>query len=47
MKHLLLALSALALLATFIPQPAEARCPPGSKYQCYPSANGKMQCGCF
>jgi hypothetical protein len=46
MKHLLLALAAVAMLVTAI-APANASCPAGSKYQCYPSGNGKMQCGCF
>lgn len=44
MKHLVLALSALALLATMIP--AQAACPPGTAYNCYTSANGKQSCGC-
>lgn len=44
MKHLLLALSALALLGTVIP--ASASCPPGTSYNCYSAANGKQSCGC-
>lgn len=46
MKHLLLALAALSLLATMIPRPAEAGCPPGTKYDCYTTPNGKQSCGC-
>lgn len=26
---------------------AEAACPPGTRYQCQPTFNGKMQCGCY
>jgi hypothetical protein len=44
LKHLLLALSALALLTTAIP--AKAACPPGTAYSCVQSYNGKMACGC-
>lgn len=44
MKHLLLALSALALLSTMIP--AEAACPPGTRYDCQTQPNGKQSCGC-
>jgi hypothetical protein len=44
MKHLLLALSALALLGTVIP--ASASCPPGTSYNCVPSYGGKQSCGC-
>jgi hypothetical protein len=43
-KHLLLALSALALLATAVP--AKAHCPPGTTYDCTQMPNGKMSCGC-
>jgi hypothetical protein len=44
MKHLLLALSALALLGTVIP--ADASCPPGTRYDCQTTYNGKQSCGC-
>jgi hypothetical protein len=44
MKHLVLALSALALLGTVIP--ASAACPPGTAYNCYSTGNGKQSCGC-
>lgn len=44
MKKLFFALAALSLLSTVIP--AQASCPPGTKYQCYPNGN-KMQCGCY
>lgn len=44
MKHLLFALSALALLGTVIP--AQASCPPGTSYNCYTTSNGKQSCGC-
>lgn len=44
MKHLLLALSALALLATALP--AKAACPPGTAYSCSQGMNGKVICGC-
>lgn len=26
---------------------ALAKCPPGTKYQCYQGLNGKVVCGCF
>ena len=26
---------------------AAASCPVGSRYQCYPTASGKMMCGCM
>lgn len=44
MKHVLFALSALALLGTAIP--AEAKCPPGTAYNCTTTYNGKQSCGC-
>jgi hypothetical protein len=44
MKHLLLALSALALLGTVIP--AKAGWPPGTRYDCQSTYNGKQSCGC-
>lgn len=44
MKHLLLGLAALALLAMSIP--AHAGCPPGTAYSCYQGYNGKVICGC-
>jgi hypothetical protein len=44
MKHLVLALSALALLGTVIP--AKAACPPGTAYNCSSTYNGKQSCGC-
>jgi hypothetical protein len=44
MKHLLFAISALALLGTAIP--AKAACPPGTAYQCSQGYNGKVICGC-
>lgn len=42
MKHLLLALSAVALLATAIP--AKAGC--NGTYHCTQGYNGKQVCGC-
>lgn len=44
MKHLLLMLSALALLGTVIP--AKAACPLGTSYQCSQGYGGKVICGC-
>ncbi len=44
MKHLILALAALALLGTMIP--AEAACPAGTRYDCTSTYNGKQSCGC-
>jgi hypothetical protein len=44
MKHLLFALSALALLSTVIP--AKAGCPAGTRYDCTTTYNGKQSCGC-
>lgn len=38
-------LAALMLLAST--QVSFAACPPGTKYQCFPSVGGKMQCGCY
>lgn len=26
---------------------AAAACPVGTRYQCYPTPSGKMQCGCY
>lgn len=46
MKHLLMTLAALSLLATTV-MPAKAACPPGTKYQCTQTYNGKMNCGCY
>lgn len=46
MKHLILGLSALALLVTLIPTPADAACPPGTRYDCQTMPNGKQSCGC-
>jgi hypothetical protein len=45
MKHLFLALAALSFLATMIP-PANAGCPPGTRYDCQTTYNGKQSCGC-
>lgn len=44
MKHLLLAMAALSFLATVIP--AKAACPPGTRYDCTTTYNGKQSCGC-
>lgn len=44
MKKLFFALAALSLLSTIIP--AKASCPPGTKYDCYTTPNGKQSCGC-
>ncbi len=44
MKSLVFALAALSLLSTVIP--AEARCPPGTAYQCTQGYGGKVVCGC-
>ena len=44
MRHLLLAVAALALLASAIP--AKAACPLGTSYQCVQGYNGKVICGC-
>jgi hypothetical protein len=41
MKHLIFALSALALLGTVIP--AQAGCPAGTRQSTF---NGKQSCGC-
>lgn len=39
-------LAALVLSLGFIAV-AEAACPVGTRYQCHPTYNGKMQCGCY
>ena len=39
-------LGALMFLVAFA-SIAEAACPIGTRYQCYPTSNGKMQCGCY
>lgn len=46
MKTLILTLSALAVLVTLIPTPADAACPPGTRYDCQTMPNGKQSCGC-
>lgn len=39
---------ALALVALTVAGPAaEAACPWGTKYQCRPTYQGKMACGCY
>jgi hypothetical protein len=43
MKALLLAIALLVIGQTV----AEAACPAGTRYMCYPQPNGKQQCGCF
>jgi len=45
MKQLVLALSALSFLVVAI-APAKAACPPGTKYDCTTTYNGKQSCGC-
>jgi len=40
MKHLIFALSALALVGTVIPAQA------GTRYDCQSTFNGKQSCGC-
>ncbi|MGM4958117.1 hypothetical protein [Bradyrhizobium sp. 604_D8_N2_3] len=45
MKHLVLAVSALALLTVSI-LPAKAGCPAGTRYDCSSTYNGKQSCGC-
>jgi hypothetical protein len=42
MKKLTIAIILAASAVT-----AFASCPIGTKYQCYPTGNGKMMCGCF
>lgn len=42
MRILLAALMLAASIST-----SQAACPVGTKYQCYPTMNGKMQCGCY
>lgn len=44
MKKVLFVLSALSMLGTVIP--AKASCPPGTKYDCTSTYNGKQSCGC-
>ncbi len=44
MKHLVMALAALALLGTILP--AKAACPVGTTYSCSQGYNGKVICGC-
>lgn len=51
MKKLLLALAAVASLGTgfyaLTITDAEAACPPGTRYQCFQTYSGKMNCGCY
>jgi hypothetical protein len=42
---ILIAVIVIALLVMTI-RPAEARCPPGTSWGCYPSYDGKQVCGC-
>jgi hypothetical protein len=35
------------LLLTASTYVAQAACPAGTRYMCYPSAGGKQQCGCY
>lgn len=44
MKYVMLTVAALSFLATVIP--ASAACPPGTRYDCTSSYNGKQSCGC-
>ena len=43
MRVIVLTLALIAAGATA----ASAACPAGTRYQCFPSVNGKMQCGCY
>lgn len=45
MKSLIFAFASLSLLATTI-IPAKASCPPGTRYDCVTTYNGKQSCGC-
>jgi hypothetical protein len=38
-------IASIALLAAT--GAAIASCPVGTRYQCYPTPSGKMQCGCY
>lgn len=38
-------LTIIALVITTVA--AAAACPAGTRYQCTPTLNGKMQCGCY
>lgn len=40
-------LAAAALLLGTMAVVAEAACPAGTKYMCYPGSNGKQLCGCY
>ena len=35
-----------ALAATLVSSVASAACPPGTRYDCYTTYNGKQSCGC-
>lgn len=43
LKKVALALAMLGVVSTA----ASAACPLGTRYQCHPTYNGKMQCGCY
>lgn len=45
MKSFIFAFAALSMLMTTI-IPADAACPPGTRYDCYTTYNGKQSCGC-
>lgn len=44
MKILMFAIATLFVMETIAP--AFAGCPPGTRYDCYTTANGKQSCGC-
>lgn len=37
----------IAIIATTLAASAFASCPVGTRYNCVPTMNGKMQCGCW
>jgi hypothetical protein len=45
MRSALLAVAVLGYLLAVI-APAFAKCPPGTRYDCYQGYNGKVICGC-
>jgi hypothetical protein len=46
MKALAVAFFIAMILSTFVPVPASAGCPPGTRYDCVTTYNGKQSCGC-
>jgi hypothetical protein len=45
-KKIVIATGLLAVLVGAAASIAQAACPPGTTYNCYPTYNGKMSCGC-